>query len=57
MTRFTLILDDTGEEALKVLLKRAQSAAEVAGLGVTVSSRNGLIQSLIVSAAAQTGPK
>lgn len=56
MTRFTLILDDAGEKALKALLKRAEVAASVAGLGVTVS-RNGLIQSLIVNAAGQTGPK
>ena len=47
--RFTLILDDKGERALKTLLRRAEEATKRAGLNIKIS-RNALIQSLIVGA-------
>jgi len=50
VTRFTLILDDAGERALKVLVKRAEDAAKKAGIAGVQVSRNALIQSLIVEA-------
>lgn len=62
MTRFTLILDDAGEKALKTLVSRAESAAKAADIAGVQVSRNALIQSLIIDAAhdavhRQTGPK